>query len=186
MKTLAILLTMLALSCHAQTTPVSPTIKCHILGESLQQFVNNSNATTKDRVDSCLPNSTKPVMCGSIAESLAKPDTDSFALCYDTELDKLEKSSWCAEFNGMVQFEHGKLVDFQVNIWDSWNGAYGSLLQKFGKPTVTRSHVLENGFGATFHTTSGLWVSKSYRVNATEQFDEQSNRYVLLEMMTTA
>lgn len=199
MKTLAILLSMLALTCHAQTTP---TIKGHTLGESVLQFVDNSNATTKHLVQWCGADQTGSPMCMNITSILAKPDAAPAALavhCDETGVDKMEDfpgsstsiqkemyvSYWCTDFNGDATFEGGKLVSIRTEIWSPWSEAYSALLKKFGKPVAVQDQILQNGFGAKFRSTKGLWVAKSYRVTAQELFSEEGlNRYVSLEMTT--
>ncbi len=96
-------------------------------------------------------------------------------------------SYWCTDFNGDATFEGSKLVSIRTEIWSPWREAYSTLFAKFGKPATIQDQVLQNGFGATFHATKGLWVTKGYTVNAEELFSVNGlNRYVSIEMATPA
>jgi hypothetical protein len=205
MKKSIILLSVLAMVCHAQTTPTTPSIKGHTLGESVQEFVNNSNATTKHIVQWCSTDQTgfAPLICPNITDILAKPNAVPARLdvhCDTVIVDMLEAfppssspipteryaKSWCADFIGDITFENGKLVSIRTEIWSSWSEAYSTLLKKFGKPTAIQTKILQNGFGATFHATNGFWVGKSYTVSARELLNDDLTRYVSLEMETPA
>ncbi len=205
MKTLTLLLLATALSCQAQT---SPTIKGHKLGESLQEFVNNASPTTTYLINSCKSDTDSEnyswcVGIYGITTLLAKPDVsptgidmkcDTKAVDFQnvgalaSPLGKTYIQSWCADFDGEITFEGNKLVRIQTKIIPTgpWSQSYSSLVNKFGKPTTTQSQVLQNGFGARFRTTDGLWVSKGYSVRAQELLNDDLSRYVTVEMMTPA
>jgi hypothetical protein len=202
MKTLLALLTMLAMTCHAQTIPA---IKGHKLGESLQEFVSHSNATTKRLVQWCGAHDSP--MCNGVADVLATPDEvwegqvdvdcdpviESMLSAYPKSMlnssgfsvpTEATAKSWCAEDLISMTFEEGKLVRIQAEIWSSWSESYGDLLKKFGKPTSFQTKVLQNGFGATFRTSASFWVTKSYNARAEELLSDDLTRYVSLEVLT--
>jgi hypothetical protein len=207
MKFFVALLSMAVVTCHAQTAPTTPTIKGHTLGESVQDFVDHSSATTRRVVQWCGTDATgfAPLVCEGITDILTKPDTAQAQLdvhCDTTVVDMLEAfpqsspirptesyaKSWCADFDGDITFERDKLVRIQATIIPTgpWNQSYDTLVAKFGKPSTVQSTVVQNAFGAKFHVTKGFWFTKSYSVRAEELLNDDLSRYVIVEMMTPA
>lgn len=179
----------LVLACRAQTIP---TIKGHTLGESVQVFLDNSTPETKMKVEQC-----RKLFHAQATGQVSSTENDSACDHLETVLlnsddptpipcDDVTDEHWCKDFPGEVTFEAGKLVSIKTTIFGPWSQAYSTLVKKFGKPTAIQGSVLENGFGAKFHATNGFWVAKGYKVTAQESLDADLDRYVQVEVITSA
>jgi|ERR1035437_121626 hypothetical protein len=129
-KTLAVLLSMMALACHAQTTPTTPTIKGHKLGETLKQFIAESNDITHEQMQKCQ------------AGSSGKNDDDKFSSRCDAFLHTLNASPVSGSFDcaGAVAANSGYSADFIKSFVD---GANEPCFEMVGKVTFENDKLVK-------------------------------------------
>jgi hypothetical protein len=120
-----------------------PTIKGHRIGETWQQFVNNSHYL-QTRVAKCAadkqPDPNRKVKryefnpCSNIWLMNGNPNAnmtlDCVALGLGAGTDMI-----CQDFSGEVSFEAGRLVSLKIVISQDWSVVYPDIVSKFGQPT---------------------------------------------------
>jgi hypothetical protein len=204
MKVLAILLLSTALACYAQT---APTIKGHALGESLNQFIAQSNNITQTQLQKCritpsVKNEDDGVTnrCDDFLHTAnASPVSGTFRCAgavsadsgYDAEfISKFVDGAGvpCFEFLGEVTFDNDKLVKIVVEFWhQGWSEVLPDLISKFGKPREEHVNTMQNGFGAKFDFQQAGWATSNYVLAAFEKTfsSDTLERKVVVEMTDT-
>ncbi len=164
-----------------QARAIAPAIKGHSLGESLQQFVENSTPETRSRITQCQTASGPE--CQSIPKLLTESPDERPEELYVPCKQKFP-TVWCQEDIGAVYFEKDRLVEIDVRVFGSWDELRETLITKFGNPTGTKDQIEQNGYGATAHAVKAMWLNSTYEVVASEWLDSNFNRSVFVTLRT--
>jgi len=205
MKALTLLLLVTALPCHAQIATTTPTIKGHTLGESLKQFIAESNSITHEQMQKCQAGSTGKNVdskfsdrCDAFLHTLnASPVSGSFDCAgaveansgYDADFIKsfIDGANLpCFELIGRVTFENDKLVKFDLNFMNQpWEEVLPDIIAKFGKPTEKHIETVQNAYGAKFDLQRTSWITPQYIVVAFEKLNLPYSLVKLVEVHIT-
>jgi hypothetical protein len=174
--------------CTAQTT--IPTIKGHKLGETLQQFIAESNNVTREEMQKCQAGS--PTLkedkefakrCEEFLQTLNTSPVNGTFQCagspegkgYTAEFTRSfidGANTACFELLGKVTFENDRLVKFDLNFSNHpWEEVLPDIITKFGKPTATHVDAWQNGYGAKFDLRTATWITHEYVVVASERLN---------------
>lgn len=161
-------------TCHGQSVP---SIKGHTLGETVQQFVSESNDITKSQIMKCESSGGKDrygapwfecddfLTTLKVNPSTARAGTGSFS-CENP----IYQLSLCGDFRGKVTFQANKLVELNLEIADKeWNGAVKDVVARFGKPDERHIDREENVYGVKLDLQTATWVKPDYMVVLSEK-----------------
>lgn len=186
--TKAVLVFLLAATaaCHAQST--APSLKGHVLGETLQQFMDKSNEITRQQMANCISTNGKDEHGDRTFEcddflSARKTGSGHF----DCTLP-MYQTGVCRDFVGDATFSKGRLVEITVGDYDAdWDDFLREAAAKFGVHFETKTDTVENAFGATYQLNSATWSTPQYIAIAHERFTEAGNKiYPELELIDLA
>jgi hypothetical protein len=182
---LSALLLSSAMAC-AQT----PTLKGHVVGESVQRFLELS-PVLRSRVE----------LCRSNPDQVERQDgdegacTDLLNAIYHGGEVELQESRFTflltgpreLDFVGYVEFSGGILTIIGVNFDGVWDDFYPDLLKKFGKPSTTDVIQMQNNYGARYSFPKATWVRPNYVVNVHEDMVTFGQiHFVQVEMVTSS
>ena len=169
MKTLVILLSMMTLACHAQTV-ITPTMKGHALGETLEQFLANSSPATHEQARLCIETNDQKRYtvdgCREFISFLSSMATGSKSAELGCQ-EPVFNMGVCRDFRGYAKFADNKLVELHLEITDKdWGDAMSDVTSKFGKPDETHIDTAQNVYGAKFDLQAASWTTPDYLVAA--------------------
>lgn len=183
-KTLVILLSMMVLTCHAQTA--TPTIKGHKLGETLEQFIANASPVTREQIQLCAATNDRNRYTVDGCEAYL----DSFKFGLEAEVecqDPIFKIGVCRDFRGYAKFSNNKLVELHLEIIDKdWDDALPDVITKFGKPNEIHTVTTQNAYGAKFDLQTASWTKPEYLVTTFEKINVPYNLKKFVEVTITA
>lgn len=201
MKALAISLLTMALTCHAQAMPTTPTIKGHTLGETLEQFTTESNDVTRGQMQNCVTTDGKDTITWNANEGKFNGDSGSRCNeflptlktgsgsfdCQDMAWENPEfDQQVCHNFEGRVTFDGGKLVELDIKVLNKdWDDVLPDVMAKFGKPDEVHVDTTQNAYGAKFDLHTASWTKPDYLVAAVEginlHYDHPKYTVIVLE-----
>lgn len=188
MKTVTLLLlSLLTVSCQAQTTATTPTIKGHMLGESLQQFITEASPATREQIRLCeaTNDQNRYAVNGCDSYLWAVAHSSQFGLkmeCYDPAV----QLGVCREFRGSAKFVDDKLVEVHLQITDKqWAEALSDVTAKFGKPDEVQTETAQNAYGAKFELQSANWTKPNYLLVTNESVNLPYNLKRFVEVNLT-
>ena len=166
----------------------APTLKGHVIGESVQRFLEISSVL-RSRVDLCRTDpgavQRQEGDADACADLLNVVDHGGEDLIEEGRFNFLLNGPRNLDFVGYVEFSGGKLTILAVNFDGTWDDIYPDLLKKFGKPTSTDATRMQNGYGARFSFPKMTWVKPNYVVNAHEDMGTFGQiRFVQVELVT--
>jgi hypothetical protein len=181
--------TLIAAACGASLSVVAnaqmPSLKGHIIGETVQQFLNSSDdlsarlALCRDIKDqkSARKHDINWDFCQQLIGAVDNKATVSVAdSCSGIDMKTGAFNAPCLEFTGQVDFMDGKLAAMEVDLLDPWNTVYQDLIVKFGTPTHTGQETFKNLYGAIFYGSTAIWQSKNFTLVAIEKVE--NNKYM--------
>jgi hypothetical protein len=176
--------------CIFVTVPASaqaaPSLKGHVLGETIQQFLSTSSLLTS-HLASCRalkdPRAAQrqDVDWDSCQRLInAVNNNGNFKItsseCSAMNTRTYMMSAKCLEFDGEADFLDGKLSSMRIDLLNPWDDVYKDLKTKFGSPNSTGDEQFENGYGATYRGSNAAWKAESFSLVAREEV--KSNKYV--------
>ncbi|AEU36094.1 hypothetical protein [Granulicella mallensis] len=187
-KILMLLLSMMALACHAQIA-TTPTIKGHVLGETFEQFIVKSSPATHVQAQLCIEtNDQKRYTVDGCSEfvafvsSIANGSQSAELKCQDP----IYGLGVCRDFRGYAKFAHNKLVELNIEITDkAWSEALTDATSKFGQPDETHSDTVQNVYGAKFDLQTATWTKPDFLVVAFEKINVPYNLNRFIEITLT-
>ena len=179
----------------------TPPLKGHVIGESIQQFLSESDylatrlslcrgikdpkSARKQRLDW---NSCQQVIGAVDSKGVAIVDSNCYADRMPPTADRLQGTSLrCLEFKGKAIFSDGKLAAMRVNLDDPWSLVLADLIKVFGPPTHEGQTTLQNLYGAQFIVSNATWNTDKFHLKAEESFGTfgDSYRQVAVGLMTS-
>ena len=192
-----ILISAFSINAVAQTPP----LKGHVIGESIQQFLSESDYLAT-RLSLCRglkdPKSARKQrldwnicqqLIGAVDHNgLAIVDSNCYADRMPPTADHIQGTSLrCLGYEGKAIFLEGKLAAMRVKLVDPWGYVLTDLVKAFGPPTHEGQTTLQNAFGAQFILSNATWTTDKFNLKAEENYGTFGNQYrqIAIGLMTS-
>lgn len=207
--------TNVCLDTSASTAPSMPTIRGHVLGETLSEFA--SKAITPDAIKSCNDGVYKKqeaftrgvsgqgprVPPPSLGDMVAEESCDAYLKLqqqilangelkctagykHSESLAGYRDPYFCNSMNGKAVFRDGKLVMLGTISENPFPDVLADAIAKFGQPTDRGTEMLQNGYGARWEVGYAVWKTAEYVFKIKEEVDKDQSRSVSINYETPA